>query len=286
MSNAYNPNMSGLAARETWRLIQSPPARGAFNMGLDEAILESVSSGQTPPTLRLYAWDPPCLSLGYAQPASDVDRDALERLGWDWVRRPTGGRAILHTDELTYSIATPIGDPHVAGGVLESYQHLSQGLLAGLEQLGLRVQSRPGALSNPREAQKNPVCFENPGAYEITIDGRKLVGSAQVRRRLGVLQHGTLPLFGDLSRIIKVLTFDSPKASQAARARVLQQAATVEQVLGRPVEWSEAAEALAEGFASALGIELRHGDPSPTELSRADELAQTRYGAAAWTARV
>lgn len=278
--------MSSVQEREIWRLIHSPAARGAFNMGLDEAILESVSSEQALPTLRLYAWDPPCLSLGYAQPAVDVDRDLLDRQGWDWVRRPTGGRAILHTDELTYSIAAPINNPHVAGGILESYRHLSQGLVAGLENLGLHVQSQPGASSTPQEVQGNPVCFENPGAYELTFDRRKLVGSAQVRRRLGVLQHGTLPLCGDLGRIGLALRFDSSQSRWAAQERVRRQAATVEDVLGRQVAWSTAAEALAEGFASALGIELRREDPSPGELSRAEQLVRTRYGTAEWTERV
>lgn len=285
-SSAYNPSMSGVQATETWRLIHSQPANGAFNMALDEAILESVSSGQAPPTLRLYAWDPPCLSLGYAQPAVDVDRGSLEQQGWDWVRRPTGGRAILHTDELTYSITAPIDNHHMVGGILESYRHLSHGLLAGLQNLGLRVQAQPGAPSKAQEAQGNPVCFENPGAYEITVDGRKLVGSAQVRRRFGVLQHGTLPLYGDLARIGLVLSFDTPQARRDAQARVRRQAATVEEVLGRRVEWSEAAAALGEGFRSALGIGLQRVDPSPDELNRAKELARERYGAVSWTARV
>ncbi|HEX9617401.1 MAG TPA: hypothetical protein VGA03_08280, partial [Anaerolineales bacterium] len=109
-----------------WRLIHTPPAPGAWNMAVDEAILEAVGRGQADPTLRLYAWSPPCLSLGYAQPSSDVDLPQLHALGWDLVRRPTGGRAILHTDELTYAVIAPLSEPRLAGSVLESYQSLSQ----------------------------------------------------------------------------------------------------------------------------------------------------------------
>src|SRR5512142_2493749 len=88
----------------TWRLLITAPARGAWNMAVDEAMLEHIGRGESMPTLRLYAWEPACLSLGQAQPYADVDRIRLRQRGWDVVRRPTGGRAILHTDELTYSI--------------------------------------------------------------------------------------------------------------------------------------------------------------------------------------
>src|SRR5512140_660191 len=102
-----------------WRVVRTPAAPGAWNMAVDEAILEFAARGAVLPTLRLYAWDPPCLSLGYAQPSSDVDLETLRRRGWDLVRRPTGGRAILHTNELTYSVSGPQHEPRLAGGVLE-----------------------------------------------------------------------------------------------------------------------------------------------------------------------
>ena len=106
-------------------------------MALDEAILRAVSAGQVPPTLRLYAWEPACLSLGRAQPLADVDLQAVRATGFDLVRRPTGGKAILHVDELTYSVVAPQEDPRVAGGIVESYRRLSAGLVCGLEQLGV-----------------------------------------------------------------------------------------------------------------------------------------------------
>jgi len=105
-----------------WRLIYHDVAPGTTNMAIDDAILEAVISGEVPPTLRLYAWEPPCLSLGFAQPVSDVSIEALNKRGWDLVRRPTGGRAILHADELTYSVCSSIDDPIVAGGVLEIFR--------------------------------------------------------------------------------------------------------------------------------------------------------------------
>src|SRR5690348_8074490 len=119
-----------------WRLIVHPAMDGPMAMAIDEAIAEAVASGSAPSTLRFYAWEPGCLSVGYAQPAADALYEKLEMNGWDIVRRLTGGRAILHIDELTYSIVTPLDDPRVDGGVIESYRRLSAGLMAGLMAIG------------------------------------------------------------------------------------------------------------------------------------------------------
>ena len=186
-------------------------------MALDEAILMSVTAEEAPPTLRLYAWDPPCLSIGYAQPVADVDQKMLTKFGWDLVRRPTGGRAILHTDELTYAVVATSIDQHIGGGVLETYQRISRGLVASLTLLGMSVEVQPD-LSIPEDQRSNPVCFQVPSAYEVTVNGRKLIGSAQVRRRGGVLQHGSLPLRGDITRICKVLRFED----EASRLQAIQ----------------------------------------------------------------
>jgi lipoate-protein ligase A len=269
---------------DRWRLVFSPALPGAINMALDEALLEFVSTRRQPPTLRFYRWEPTCLSLGYAQPADQADPACLEAMGWDIVRRPTGGRAILHTDELTYSIAAPVDHPLVAGGVLGSYRLLSQGLLAGLAALGVTADTAPEqALSEPDRS--NPVCFEMPSAHEVTAGGRKLIGSAQLRRVSGVLQHGSLPLMGDLGRICLGLAYAHDADRQAAAARVRRRAATLAELLGRPVSWDHAAEAMADGFRRALGLRLVEGAPSEDEDARAAALRLQRYASAEWTQR-
>jgi len=267
-----------------WRLILSPPLSGARNMALDEAILETTASGAVLPTLRLYDWRPPCLSIGHAQNAREVDQDRLAALGWDLVRRPTGGRALLHIDELTYSVAAPADHPLVRGGVLPSYRRLSEGLLAGLGLLGLRAEVQPEAALST-EAKANPVCFEVPSAYEITVEGRKLVGSAQVRRRGGVLQHGSVPLRGDIGRLCQGLRFESEAARSLAAARLQERATTAEACLGQPVSWKQAAEAMARGFGQALGLILEPGEPEEEERRRAAQIAEERYESPAWTER-
>lgn len=271
-------------ARAFWRLIETPPASGAWNMAVDETLLETVASGASLPVLRLYRWDPPCLSLGYAQMSAEVDTQRLAAFGWDLVRRPTGGRAILHTDELTYSVTAPLTEPRVAGSVLESYQRLSQALLLALTSLGLPVQTQALDPTSTPGKPLNPVCFDVPSTYEITVGGKKLIGSAQARRKNGVLQHGSLPLTGDLSRIVQALVYPLEEDRQAAADRLLQRATTVASVFGREIAWEAAASAFASAFSQALNLEWVLSELTPVESARADELVHTTYAQPAWTA--
>jgi lipoate-protein ligase A len=270
-------------------------------MAIDEAILLANAEGRAPPTLRFFSWAPPCLSLGYAQAAAEADLDRLRRFGFDLVRRPTGGRAILHTDELTYSVIAPMDEPRVHGGVIESYQQLSAGLMRGLAHLGLAARANKeypawhpvgqdamqGAA--PSGAAKGPVCFEVPSNYEITAGAsdqpRKLLGSAQVRKQGIVLQHGTLPLAGDLARICDVLVFASDAERARVRARIHQRAATAAEVLGRNVTWDEAAAALGRGFAEALNLDLVPGGLTETEQALTARLRAEKYATSPWNFR-
>ena len=267
-----------------WRLLITSPARGAWNMALDEAILEHIGRGASLPTLRLYAWAPACLSLGHAQPFADVDTTRLKRRGWEVVRRATGGRAILHTDELTYSVIAPNDEPRLAGSVLESYDRLAQALLLAVKNLELPVEMKEGKTDG--NSTLNPVCFEVPSAYEITMDGKKLIGSAQARKKEGVLQHGSLPLTGDLTRICQVLVFESDSARANAANRLLTRAATVESALGREISWETAAQAFIHAFEAQLGLSFENGDLSESESKRTNELVKEKYDHPSWTERV
>jgi len=243
-------------------------------MALDQAILERVAAGESPATVRLYAWAPPCLSLGHAQSIESVDHRSLRELGWNWVRRPTGGKAILHTDELTYSVCGIAGDPLFAGGVLASYQRLSAGLFRGLQLLGLGAELRLSPNPSPSTNASSPICFEVPAPFEITWAGRKLLGSAQLRRSGAVLQHGSLPLAGDLGRICLVLHLPDREQAQFS---VRRSAATVEQALGQRISWESAALALAAGFREALELDLIEGQLTPAEIERSRQLSAERF---------
>jgi len=267
-----------------WRLLVTPPARGAWNMALDESILEHIGRNESAPTLRLYAWEPACLSLGHAQPFADVDTTRLKQHGWEVVRRATGGRAILHTDELTYSVIAPLDEPTVVGSILESYNRIAQALLMAVKSLELPVEMKEGKADH--DAAPNPVCFEVPSTYEITVDGKKLIGSAQARRKEGVLQHGSLPLTGDLTRICQALVFENESAREDASKRLLERATTVKSALGREISWEAAAQAFVQAFEAQLGLSFERGELSESESKRTEELVREKYDHPLWTERV
>ena len=267
---------------DSWRLLfELEPMNGAWNMAVDEAILEATGRRENLPTLRLYAWTPACLSLGYAQPIQDVDLAELELRGWDLVRRPTGGRAVLHVDELTYSVSGPVDEPRLEGTVLDSYSRVAAALLKALHELGLPVEVQ--GPKNQERGVVNPVCFQTPSTYEITLDGKKLIGSAQVRRRESMLQHGSLPLAGDLGRITQVLRYTDEEARRKARATLLQDATTIESALGRVIAWEEASQAFIDAFTHTLDLSLKPGVLSEGENARARVLQAIKYSHPDWT---
>jgi lipoyl(octanoyl) transferase len=272
--------------KANWRLLITKPSSGAWNMAVDEAILECISQGLSQPTLRLYAWAPPCLSLGYSQPYSDIDLARIADRGWDIVRRPTGGRAILHTDELTYSTIAPQSEPRVQGGVLESYQRLSTALVEALRLLGLLAQADKEYDLPEGSNPKGAVCFEIPSKYEITVDQKKLIGSAQARRKQVVLQHGSIPLSGDLTRIVQVLQYNSDAQRLDAAQRLLERATTIETCLGKDILWEISAQAVVQGFEDTLNLSFEVLPLNDFELERVEALLLKKHANADWIERL
>lgn len=264
--------------RAEWRLVSTAEHEGATNMAIDEAILNAVSEGRSRPTIRFYGWRPPCVSIGYAQPMrGSIDLEACAERGYEWVRRPTGGRAVLHIDELTYSVTAPRDEPRVYGDIITSYRRLSRGLVAGVRYLGAQVDLAEG---EDLVGAGSAACFDVPSHYEVTALGRKLVGSAQARRQGVVLQHGALPLRGDVGRLAEVLAL-STEEREALREKLRRRAVALDQVVGRLVSWQEAMEALAVGFEQALKLTLVREDLSRHELAAATRL-QMRYSSDEW----
>ncbi len=271
----------------TWRLIQTPPASGPWNMAVDESLLEFMGQKDSLSVLRLYAWNPPCISIGYAQSINDLRLDHLTELNWNIVRRITGGRAILHVDELTYSVIGPHSESRLSGGVLESYRRLSIALVIALRNIGLPAQALPRAIKiSSDSSSQEPICFEQPSDYEITVHGKKIIGNAQARKKTGILQHGTLPLYGDLTRITQVLNFESEEQRTIAAQRLLTKAATLEKVLGKPVSWNIAADAIISAFAKKLKLNLVPSKLTSEELIRAEILVKEKYALPQWTKRI
>jgi len=270
-------------APATWRLILEPdPRPGALNLAIDEVILRAVAQGEVPPTLRLYGWSLPVVTLGRGQPFADADTAALRRDGIALLRRMTGGTAVLNRDELTYAVAVRDDEPRLSGAISESYRGISEALLAALEQLGATSAAASGrSIGAPRSrGERTPVCFEIPSDYEITVGARKLVGSSQMRVRHGILQHGSLPLTGDIGDIGHYLT------ARPSPERIRSHAMSLSDVLGRVVTWDEVSEAVRAGFRSRLNLTLIPSPLTPPERERMERLAIEKYGSEAWTQRL
>ncbi len=286
-SISYNSsNRCSKVVSQTWRLIQTPPYSGAWNMALDESLLKFTSEKTSLPTLRLYSWSTPTLSLGYSQPCADVDFERLENFGWDLIRRPTGGRAILHADEFTYSLTAPVDEPAVSGSLLESYQRISAALQKGLNILGIATTADKEYIAHEQARDQNPVCFRVPSNFEITWNGKKLIGSAQARKSGGVLQHGSLPLYGDLARITQVLKYPSDEDRQEASKALLDRAITLKEVTGQEFLWESISSALLDGFSEDFGVNFIQVEPEQYEIDYAQELLDDKYGTSCWNYRI
>jgi len=232
-------------------------------MAIDAALLaEAHRSGRA--FLRLYRWDPPCLSLGRNEPAARrYDRAAIERLGLDVVRRPTGGRAVWHQHEVTYAVAAPVG---ALGSLRESYRRIHEWLAAGLRALGVEATLAPNGPTVPLRPSGSPLgsdgpgaCFARPAGGEIVVGGRKLVGSAQVRQRTALLQHGSILLEGS-QEIVRVISRQPSVAGGET---------TLSAVLGRPVGFDEVADAMIQAWSDGITVAAcyRPLSPSPALFS-------------------
>jgi lipoate-protein ligase A len=225
------------------------------------------------------------LSLGQAQPSGDVKLNTLKFRGWDLVRRPTGGRAILHADELTYSVTAPIENPILHGNVIESYRKISTALIEALRLVGLCADSKPKKMDEAH-LSKDPVCFQFPSDYEITYMGKKVVGSAQARKKGGILQHGSIPLHGDITRIIEVLNYPREVDKSSARTSLIERASSIEDSLGMRVTWSDMADAMKKGFEVQLNISFNISNLTQKELDSAVRIYREKYNHSDWTFRI
>ncbi|MEK7524442.1 MAG: biotin/lipoate A/B protein ligase family protein [Patescibacteria group bacterium] len=269
-----------------FRLLKTGFLPGAQNMAIDEAVLENIAKAQSEPTLRFYGWNPPTISIGYFQSLEEeVDLMACKNLGVDTVRRVTGGGAVLHDHEITYSIHIPEALGLVPAGILESYEKICDGVIKGLAVLGeVAPTGRIIGLASPRrlglEAKFVPlndlVVMQNGGM-------KKISGNAQTRKQGILLQHGTILLKVDVDKMFSLLKVPSEKLKGKLIDDVKQRVTSVSLALGREVAFEEAAEALEKGFAQAFPeVSFEDGTLSAEEKNLAEKLVKEKYGAEGW----
>ncbi len=260
---------------ETWRLIRGA-GRPAENMARDTAMAWGVAAGIAPATLRLYGWDPPAVSLGYAQrPDAVLDLAACAHAGLAVVRRPTGGRAVLHAGDLTYAVAVPRRDLWAGLGVAATCRRIHEAVAAGLNRLGVRAKvAGPRPSLGAGRGDRGALCFAAVSAHEITAGGRKLVGSAQRRFKGAILQHGSIPLAAERARLAALVPGDPAQAKRLLGETMVSLA----EVLGRPADPEAVAAAVAGGFAETFGVQFAEQPWHPAEHALAARLE------AAWAA--
>lgn len=265
-----------------WRLINSGFQSGAENMALDEALLHSVSNGNSSPVLRFYRWKPATMTLGYAQSVqTDLDLDVCRDAGIDIVRRSTGGRAVLHDNEVTYSVIAPLSSGAFGNTVLDCYRVISEVLQKALSSLGLQAQLVPG---KPLAGQKNlakAVCFSAPSQYELVIDGCKVAGSAQKRFGQAFLQHGSIPVELDLNLLGRALRADVNREVSDS----LNKVGWLNRYSERSLAVSEVEETLAEVFSEHLNITWEQSNPTVEEMALSASLNKEKFGNKDWNFR-
>jgi lipoate-protein ligase A len=241
-----------------WNLINTGFHNGSYNMEFDEAAAYRCTQSLDYPTLRFYGWKPPAISIGYNQSMDDFDTGQISTAGIDIVRRPTGGRAILHSDELTYSVVMRLDNR----GPRALYKFINEGLVRGLKYLGVEAELT-GKGTDFQEFYRSPSsipCFSSSAKCEIQYRGKKLVGSAQRRYGQAILQHGSILLGSSHRKIVDFLAPHLHQVRDTLEEEISARTIDLEEILGKRIAFSEAADALARGFADEHGIRFRQNE--------------------------
>ncbi len=272
----YIPTTPVSGLMTAWRLLVTEPHDGATNMAVDEALLRSRLSGDGPPTVRFFAWDPPTISLGYGQRVdAAINLSLATGVGIGLVRRPTGGSAVYHDSwerEVTYSVVASADDHPGFDDLLETYRIIGSALVSGLRRLGVRADLVPA-----RRLPGGPpaFCFARTGSYEVEVEGKKIIGSAQRRQSGAFLQHGSILLGANAERLRALFPQDDP----------LGEMTTIETVLDCRPSFRETVEAMVSGFEAVFGTRLSPGEISGKERALIERLVLAKYAAPAWTER-
>ncbi|MGP4041988.1 lipoate--protein ligase family protein [Gracilibacillus sp. D59] len=266
---------------ETWYFIDTQQQSPAYNMAVDECLLNWHSNKKIPPTIRFYEWLPAGLSIGYFQKTvNKIDLEAVQNSDIELVRRLTGGRAVLHDQELTYSVIVSEDHPKMPKSVKEAYLVLSKGLLEGFRTLGIDASFAipEGKLNTTQSA----VCFEEPSWYELVVDNKKAAGSAQTRKQGVILQHGSIPLTVDNDKLYDLFVYRNERVKQRAREAFNDKAISIEQVAKRNVTLEEMKHAFKKGFETGLDIKLQEIQFNKEQEQEIHALMESKYLSDQW----
>lgn len=252
--------------KEQWRLLKTDFNTASTNMAIDRAVLVANSEGKAPPTVRFFGWRPPAISIGYFQSLEEeVDLDNCRRFGVDYVRRITGGGAVFHEDELTYSIVIAESHPQIPKNIMRSYGKICGALIKGLEQLGISSKYVP--------------------INDIVTNGKKISGNAQTRKMQTVLQHGTILTDVNVDKMFSLLRVPDEKIKDKLIADVKQRVTSIKHILGDEISFDEVAEAMKIGFEEEFNIELVEGKLTDEETALTKKFKEECFAAREWNHR-
>lgn len=276
-------------SKSTWYFINSGACRPSYNMALDEALLDWHSEGLLPPIVRFYGWTPATLSIGYFQNVKkEINMEEVKKHNLGFVRRPTGGRGVLHEHELTYSIIVSEEYPNMPATVTEAYRVLSEGLLIGFQKLGLDAYFSVPDTAEKKSDLKNPksaVCFDAPSWYELVVEGKKVAGSAQTRQKGVILQHGAILLDLDEDKLVSLFNYPSEEVKARVRRGLPEKAVAINRIRKTPATIEECIEAFKSGFAEGLDVNLEPYSLTNEQTEYVKELETRRYAHDDWTYR-
>lgn len=271
---------------ENWTYIDSGKQEPAYNMALDEKLMDWHREGLIPPTVRFYEWNPATLSIGYFQRVErDIDLEGVAAHQVGFVRRPTGGRAVLHDDELTYSVIVREDHPEMPHSVTDAYRVISQGLLEGFRAMGLQAdfsipetEQEKSDLRNPRSA----VCFDASSWYEMVVNQRKIAGSAQTRQRGVILQHGSIIRSLQEDQLFDMFKFPSRRVRERMQQGFKKKATPINELISPMPENEKMKQLFKAGFEEALNIRLEAYTLSAGQLEEVQKLADDKYKKDEW----
>lgn len=257
---------------QKWRVIKNSTYSGAMNMAIDEAIMTAYREGKSKPTLRFYTWEPACLTIGYFQKLEkEINLQKCKELNIDCVRRITGGRAVLHDNELTYSIVVGENNELIDSSIKESYKFMSQGIVKGFEIEGIEVDNLSKGERIKRE-KLSAACFNTHADYEITINNKKVVGSAQHRKDGVILQHGSIVKDFNVDKLFEVINTKTPELKERAKRFTSSKASGIENEIGCEVNIESLEKSLISGFEKVLNVKFDIEELSEYELELANNL--------------
>ena len=256
-----------------WRIIISGKKSPAENMAIDEAIFLGNIEKTSPPTIRFYDWNPPTASFGYNQKIlKELDLNILEKKGYAFIKRPTGGRLVLHKDEITYAVIAP-AQGRLKGNITDSYSEISKPLALGLQNLGVNVEFEKGTLSSFSQKQAFNPCFTSSSRYELKYKNKKIVGSAQYRKNKCILQHGSILLNHNQSEVASLLPNVSSEQRERLSNYLAKKTICINQISKKKYSFEYAVSVIINAFKQCWSDDLFIEDClNDTELIRIKEL--------------